>query len=230
MSKLRFTSKAYSYVGEVPVFDMADRPISDWNLVFKWLFDKLVAVTALILLSPVMIATAIAIKLESKGPVFFRQKRHGFNNQLIDMWKFRSMRTDMLDANAVRLVTKDDPRVTKVGKFIRKTSIDELPQLFNVLLGELSIVGPRPHALAAKADNQLYYDAVEGYFARHRVKPGMTGWAQIHGWRGETDTVDKIMQRVKCDLYYIENWSLWLDVKIVAMTPISLFTQRKNAF
>lgn len=230
MSKLRFTSKAYSYVGGVPVFDMADRPISDWNLVFKWLFDKLVAVTALILLSPVMVATAIAIKLESKGPVFFRQKRHGFNNQLIDMWKFRSMRTDMLDANATKLVTRDDPRVTKVGKFIRKTSIDELPQLFNVLLGELSIVGPRPHALAAKADNQLYYDAVEGYFARHRVKPGMTGWAQIHGWRGETDTVDKIMQRVKCDLYYIENWSLWLDVKIVALTPISLFTQRKNAF
>lgn len=230
MSKLRFTSKAYSYVGGVPVFDMADRPISDWNLVFKWLFDKLVAITALILLSPVMIATAIAIKLESKGPVFFRQKRHGFNNQLIDMWKFRSMRTDMLDADATKLVTKDDPRVTKVGKFIRKTSIDELPQLFNVLLGELSIVGPRPHALAAKADNQLYYEAVEGYFARHRVKPGMTGWAQIHGWRGETDTVDKIMQRVKCDLYYIENWSLWLDVKIVALTPISLFTQRKNAF
>ncbi|MBL8594833.1 MAG: undecaprenyl-phosphate glucose phosphotransferase [Devosia sp.] len=230
MSKLRFTSKAYSYVGGVPVFDMADRPISDWNLVFKWLFDKLVAITALILLAPVMVATAIAIKLESKGPVFFRQKRHGFNNQLIDMWKFRSMRTDMLDANAARLVTKDDPRVTRVGKFIRKTSIDELPQLFNVLLGELSIVGPRPHALAAKADNQLYYDAVEGYFARHRVKPGMTGWAQIHGWRGETDTVDKIMQRVNHDLYYIENWSLWLDVKIVAMTPISLFTQRKNAF
>lgn len=230
MSKLRFTSKAYSYVGGVPVFDMADRPISDWNLVFKWLFDKLVAITALILLSPVMIATAIAIKLESPGPVFFRQKRHGFNNQLLDMWKFRSMRTDMLDSNATRLVTKDDPRVTKVGKFIRKTSIDELPQLFNVLLGELSIVGPRPHALAAKADNQLYYDAVEGYFARHRVKPGMTGWAQIHGWRGETDTVDKIMQRVNHDLYYIENWSLWLDVKIVALTPLSLVTQRKNAF
>ncbi len=230
MSKLRFTRKAYSYVGGVPVFDMADRPISDWNLVFKWVFDKLVAVTALILLSPVMIATAIAIKLESPGPVFFRQKRHGFNNQLIEMWKFRSMRTDMLDASASKLVTRDDPRVTRVGRFIRKTSIDELPQLFNVLLGELSIVGPRPHALAAKADNQLYYEAVEGYFARHRVKPGMTGWAQIHGWRGETDTVDKIMQRVNHDLYYIENWSLWLDLKIVALTPLSLFTQRKNAF
>ena len=230
MSKLKFTRKAYSYIGGIPVFDMADRPISDWNLVFKWLFDKLVALTALILLSPLMLATAIAIKLDSPGPVFFRQKRHGFNNQLIDMWKFRSMRTDMLDLTASKLVTRDDPRVTKVGKFIRKTSIDELPQLFNVLMGELSIVGPRPHALAAKADNQLYYEAVEGYFARHRVKPGMTGWAQIHGWRGETDTVDKIMQRVNHDLYYIENWSLWLDLKIVLMTPIALFTQRKNAF
>jgi Undecaprenyl-phosphate glucose phosphotransferase len=230
MSKLRFTQKAYSYVGDVPVFDMADRPISDWNRVFKWQFDKLVAIVALVLLSPVMIATAIAIKLESKGPVFFKQKRHGFNNQLIDMYKFRSMRTDMSDANAVKLVTKGDPRVTKVGRFIRKTSIDELPQLFNVIRGELSIVGPRPHALQAKADNQLYYEAVEGYFARHRVKPGMTGWAQIHGWRGETDTVDKIMQRVNHDLYYIENWSLWLDIKIVALTPVSLFTQRNNAF
>ena len=230
MSKLKFTRKAYSYIGGIPVFDMADRPISDWNLVFKWLFDKLVAITALILLSPVMIGTAIAIKLDSPGPVFFRQKRHGFNNQLIDMWKFRSMRTDTLDATASKLVTKDDPRVTKVGKFIRKTSIDELPQLFNVLMGELSIVGPRPHALAAKADNKLYYEAVEGYFARHRVKPGMTGWAQIHGWRGETDTVEKIMQRVNHDLYYIENWSLWLDLKIVLMTPISLITKRQNAF
>ncbi|MDC9824312.1 undecaprenyl-phosphate glucose phosphotransferase [Devosia sp. ZB163] len=230
MSKLKFTRKAYSYVGGVPVFDMADRPISDWNLVLKWIFDKLVAITALVLLSPVMIATAIAIKLESPGPVFFRQQRHGFNNQHINMWKFRSMRTDMLDFDASKLVTKDDPRVTRVGRFIRKTSIDELPQLFNVLMDELSIVGPRPHALAAKAADQLYYEAVDGYFARHRVKPGMTGWAQIHGWRGETDTVDKIMNRVNYDLYYIENWSLWLDLKIVALTPLSLFTQSKNAY
>ncbi|MEP7241063.1 MAG: undecaprenyl-phosphate glucose phosphotransferase, partial [Devosia sp.] len=212
LSKLRFTSRAYSYVGDVPVFDMADRPISDWNLIFKWVFDRLVAVTALILLSPVMIAAAVAIKLDSKGPVFFKQKRHGFNNQLIEMYKFRSMRTDMADASAAKLVTKDDPRVTKVGRFIRKTSIDELPQLFNVLRGDMSIVGPRPHALQAKADNTLYYEAVEGYFARHKVKPGMTGWAQIHGWRGETDTVDKIMQRVQHDLYYIEKWSILLDL------------------
>ena len=230
MSKLKFTNKAYSYVGDIAVFDMADRPISDWNLVFKWMFDKLVALTALILLSPVMLITAIAIKLESKGPVFFRQNRHGFNNELIKIYKFRSMRTDMTDATAAKLVTKDDPRVTKVGKFIRKTSIDELPQLFNVLKGELSIVGPRPHALQAKADNKLYYEAVEGYFARHRVKPGMTGWAQVNGWRGETDTIDKIMQRVNHDLHYIEHWSILFDLYIVAITPISLISKNENAY
>ncbi|HTN60711.1 MAG TPA: undecaprenyl-phosphate glucose phosphotransferase, partial [Devosia sp.] len=230
MSKLKFTNKAYSYVGDVPVFDMADRPISDWNLVFKWVFDKAVALTALIVFSPVMLVTAIAIKLESHGPVFFTQNRHGFNNELIKIYKFRSMRTDMLDASASKLVTKGDPRVTKVGRFIRKTSIDELPQLLNVLKGELSIVGPRPHALQAKAANQLYYEAVEGYFARHRVKPGMTGWAQINGWRGETDTIDKIMQRVNHDLYYIEHWSILLDLYIVAMTPVSLVSKNENAY
>jgi Undecaprenyl-phosphate glucose phosphotransferase len=230
MSKLKFTDKAYSYVGDVAVFDMADRPISEWNLVFKWVFDKLVALTALILLSPVMLVTAIAIKLESRGAVFFMQNRHGFNNELIKVYKFRSMRTDMLDATASKQVTKGDPRVTRVGRFIRKTSIDELPQLFNVLKGELSIVGPRPHALQAKAANKLYYEAVEGYFARHRVKPGMTGWAQINGWRGETDTIDKIMQRVNHDLYYIEHWSILLDLYIVVMTPVSLVTKSENAY
>lgn len=230
MSKLKFTDKAYSYVGEVPVLDMADRPISDWNLVFKWVFDKVVAVLALVLLSPVMVITAIAIKLESKGPVFFMQHRHGFNNELIRIYKFRSMRTDMLDAAAAKLVTKNDPRVTRVGKFIRRTSIDELPQLFNVLKGNLSIVGPRPHALQAKADNLLYYEAVEGYFARHKVKPGITGWAQINGWRGETDTIEKIMQRVNHDLYYIEHWSILLDLYIVLMTPVSLIAKNENAY
>ncbi|MCR6672914.1 undecaprenyl-phosphate glucose phosphotransferase [Devosia ginsengisoli] len=229
MSKLKFTNKAYSYVGDIAVFDMADRPISDWNLVFKWVFDKVVALTALILLSPVMIATAIAIKLESKGPVFFMQTRHGFNNELIKIYKFRSMRIETLDHDAVKQVTKGDPRVTRVGRFIRKTSIDELPQLFNVFRGELSVVGPRPHALQAKADNLLYYEAVEGYFARHRVKPGMTGWAQINGWRGETDTIDKIMQRVNHDLYYIEHWSILFDIYILFMTPIRLFST-ENAY
>jgi Undecaprenyl-phosphate glucose phosphotransferase len=230
MSQLRFVSRAYSYLGDVAVFDVADRPISDWNLVFKWLFDHVVALVALVVLSPVMLATAIAIKLDSKGPVLFRQKRHGFNNELIEVYKFRSMRTDMADQGAAKLVTKNDPRVTRVGRFIRKTSIDELPQLFNVLKGQLSIVGPRPHALQAKAANVLYYEAVEGYFARHKVKPGITGWAQIHGWRGETDTLDKIMQRVSHDLYYIEHWSLLLDLYILAMTPVSLLVRSENAY
>jgi len=230
MSQLKFTDRAYSYVGGVPVFDMADRPISDWNHVFKWTFDKAVALIALVLLSPVMAVTAIAIKIESKGPILFRQGRHGFNNEIIKIYKFRSMYTDLADVNASRLVTKRDPRVTRVGRFIRKTSIDELPQLFNVLKGELSIVGPRPHALEAKAENALYYEAVEGYFARHRVKPGMTGWAQINGWRGETDTIDKIMQRVNHDLYYIEHWSLLFDLYILLMTPVSLISKRENAY
>jgi Undecaprenyl-phosphate glucose phosphotransferase len=230
MSKLRFASSAYSYLGDVPLFDVADRPISDWNLVFKWLFDHVVAALSIVLLSPVMIATAIAIKLDSKGPVLFKQKRQGFNNELIEVYKFRSMYVEQADKSAARLVTKDDPRVTKVGRFIRKTSIDELPQLFNVLKGELSIVGPRPHALEAKAANVLYYEAVEGYFARHKVKPGITGWAQINGWRGETDTLDKIMQRVNHDLYYIEHWSILLDLYILVMTPVSLFMRSENAY
>ncbi|TDQ66153.1 Undecaprenyl-phosphate glucose phosphotransferase [Maritalea mobilis] len=230
MSKLKFKNRAYSFLGDVPVFDMADKPISDWNLVVKWLFDKIVALLALLLLSPVMLVTAIMIKLDSKGPVFFKQKRHGFNNELIEVYKFRSMYTDMSDAQASKLVTKDDPRVTKVGRFIRKTSIDELPQFFNVLRGELSICGPRPHALQAKAANQLYHDAVDGYFARHRVKPGITGWAQIHGWRGETDTTEKLLQRVSHDLHYIENWSIFMDIYILFMTPISLVSKNEGAY
>jgi Undecaprenyl-phosphate glucose phosphotransferase len=231
MSQLKFKANAYSYVGDVPVFDMADRPISDWSLVFKWTFDKLVALTALILLSPIMIITAIAVKLESPGPVFFKQRRHGFNNEFIDIYKFRSMYHDQADATASKQVSRGgDARVTRVGKFIRKTSIDELPQLFNVLKNEISVVGPRPHAVQAKAANKLYNEAVDGYFARHKVKPGMTGWAQIHGWRGETDTVDKIMNRVNHDLYYIENWTPFLDFYIVMMTPFSLFAHRENAF
>ena len=217
--------------GDVPVFDMADRPISDWNLVFKWLFDKVVAVLALILLSPVMVATAIAVKLESRGPILFKQKRHGFNNELIEVYKFRSMYVDMADAGATRLVTRNDPRVTRVGRFIRKSSIDELPQLFNRAQGTAFRRRPRaPTHCRPRQTITLYYEAVDGYFARHRVKPGITGWAQIKGWRGETDTVDKIMQRVNHDLYYIENWSILLDLYILVMTPVSLLSKNENAF
>ncbi|MDX2204273.1 MAG: undecaprenyl-phosphate glucose phosphotransferase [Hyphomicrobiaceae bacterium] len=228
-SKLRFRPRAYSFAGNVPLIDLVDRPIADWDKVLKWTFDKIVGTLALIALSPVMAAVAVAIKLDSKGPVLFRQKRMGFNNEIIEVYKFRSMYTDMTDANASKLVTKDDPRVTRVGRIIRKTSLDELPQLFNVLIGTLSLVGPRPHALQSKAADRLYHDVVDGYFARHKVKPGITGWAQINGWRGETDTAEKIEKRVECDIYYIENWSVLLDLYILFRTPFSLLST-ENAY
>jgi Undecaprenyl-phosphate glucose phosphotransferase len=222
-NKLRFRPRSYSYIGNVAVLDVFDRPIADWDVVMKWLFDKVVGALALLCAAPVMALIALAIKLDSRGPVFFKQKRYGFNNEMIEICKFRSMYVDQADATAARLVTKDDPRVTRVGRFIRKTSLDELPQLFNVVFaGNLSLVGPRPHAVHAKAENRLYDEAVDGYFARHRVKPGITGWAQIHGWRGETDSQEKIQRRVEHDLYYIENWSVLLDCYIVLMTPFAL--------
>ena len=229
-NKLRYRPRAYSYIGSVPVLDVLDKPITDWDVVMKWLFDKIVGGIILLLASPVMLLAAIAIKLDSRGPVFFKQKRYGFNNELIEVYKFRSMHADQCDPTASRLVQRGDSRVTRVGAFIRKTSIDELPQLINVVFkGNLSLVGPRPHAVHAKAENRLYDEAVDGYFARHRVKPGITGWAQISGWRGETDTQEKIQRRVEHDLYYIENWSVLLDLFILAKTPLAL-AKTENAF
>lgn len=157
------------------------------------------------------------------------QKRHGFNNEVIDVYKFRSMFTDQQDPSARNAVTRRDPRVTRVGRFIRKTSIDELPQFFNALAGSLSLVGPRPHAVAAQTHNKLYHEVVDGYFARHRVKPGVTGWAQINGLRGEIDSDEKIKSRTEFDLYYIENWSLWFDLKILLLTPARLLNT-ENAY
>jgi Undecaprenyl-phosphate glucose phosphotransferase len=229
-NKLRFRPRSYSYFGSVPMLDVFDKPIADWDVVMKWLFDKIVGSLALLCALPIMAVVAVAIKLDSRGPVLFKQKRYGFNNELIEIYKFRSMYVDQADANAGKLVTVGDPRVTRVGRFIRKTSLDELPQLFNVVFaGNLSLVGPRPHALQAKAQDRLYDQAVDGYFARHRVKPGITGWAQIHGWRGETDSQEKIQQRVEHDLYYIENWSILLDLYIVAQTPFALL-RTENAY
>jgi Undecaprenyl-phosphate glucose phosphotransferase len=228
-SKLRLRPRAYTYIGDIPFLAVFDKPLSDWGWVVKEVEDRVVALIALILLSPVMIAVAIAVKYTSKGPILFKQKRHGFNNQLIDVYKFRSMYTDMCDADATKQVTKGDPRVTPVGRFIRKSSLDELPQLFNVLKGELSLVGPRPHATACKAGERLYNDVVDGYYARHRMKPGITGLAQINGWRGETDTEEKLQRRVEYDIQYIDRWSVWMDLYILAMTPVSLLNTR-NAY
>ncbi len=228
-SRLRMNAKAYSYIGNVPMHAVMDRPLTDWDRGVKNIEDRLLGLVILLLAAPVMALVALAIRLDSKGPVLFKQRRYGFNNELVEVYKFRSMYTDMTDATASKLVTRDDPRVTRVGRFIRKTSLDELPQLFNVLKGEMSLVGPRPHATGAKAQSDLYQAVVHGYFARHRVKPGVTGWAQVNGWRGETDTHEKIERRVEHDLHYIDNWSLGFDLYILAMTPISLLTGR-NAY
>jgi exopolysaccharide biosynthesis polyprenyl glycosylphosphotransferase len=196
----------------------------------KSLFDKVVGSLALVLAAPLMLVVAAAIKLDSRGPVFFKQRRHGFNNELIEVYKFRSLYAEMTDHAAQKSVTKDDPRVTRVGRFIRKTSIDELPQLINVVFkGNLSLVGPRPHAVNQKIENRQFDEAVDGYFARHRVKPGITGWAQINGWRGEMTSPENIRRRVEHDLYYIENWSLLFDMSILARTPLALL-RTENAY
>src|SRR5690606_25375339 len=191
--------------------------------------DVVFSLLGIVLFAPVMLATAVAIKLDSKGPILFKQTRHGFNNEPIDVYKFRSMYVEQCDPSAKNAVTKNDPRVTRVGRFIRKTSIDELPQFFNVLMGHLSLVGPRPHAVAGQTRNLRYHEVVDGYFARRRVKPGVTGWAQVNGWRGEIDNDEKIRIRTEFDLYYIENWSLWLDLKILFLTPIRLLNS-ENAY
>ncbi|KQQ85598.1 undecaprenyl-phosphate glucose phosphotransferase [Aureimonas sp. Leaf324] len=224
---LRFRSRSYSYMGDVPMLDVMDRPIADWNQVAKRGFDLVFGIAALVAVAPIMILTAIAIKLDTPGPVFFRQKRHGFNNEEILVWKFRSLRHDMADPTARKLVTKGDPRVTRVGRFIRRSSIDELPQLFNVLIGNLSLVGPRPHAVHAQSSTQVTFtEIVDGYFGRHKVKPGITGYAQLKGWRGEIDDDVKLQKRFEHDLFYIENWSLLLDLYILFATPYSLLNPK----
>jgi Undecaprenyl-phosphate glucose phosphotransferase len=230
-NKLRFRPRSYSYLGKVPTLDVFEAPITDWDLVMKWLFDRVCGAIILLLAAPLMALVALAVKLDSPGPVLFRQKRFGFNNERIDVFKFRSLYHDQADPLATRIVTRNDSRVTRVGRFIRKTSLDELPQLFNVVFkSNLSLVGPRPHAVQGKLQSRLFDEAVDGYFARHRVKPGITGWAQINGWRGEVDSEEKIQKRVEFDLYYIENWSVLFDLFILFKTPLALMTKSENAY
>ncbi|TVQ57085.1 MAG: exopolysaccharide biosynthesis polyprenyl glycosylphosphotransferase [Rhodobacteraceae bacterium] len=210
-----------------PFISVLRQPIAGARQAAKRVLDLVVASLALTALSPVMLLTALAIRLETPGPVFFRQNRHGFNHQPVRVWKFRSLRHECADPMGRTIVTRADPRVTRVGRFIRRASIDELPQLFNVLAGELSLVGPRPHAVDARSSrHEMFAEIVEGYSGRHKVAPGITGWAQVNGWRGEVDDPEKLKQRFEHDLYYIENWSLLLDLRILAMTPLSLLSSR----
>jgi lipopolysaccharide/colanic/teichoic acid biosynthesis glycosyltransferase len=206
------------YVGTVPVPGVVDRPLKDWRAVAKWMEGKLLGSLLLIFVGPLMALTAILIKLDSPGPVLFVQKRFGFNNEVIGVLKFRTMHIDRADPSGAQRTVRNDPRVTRLGRILRWLSFDELPQLINVIRGDMSLVGPRPHAVAMKAGDRLYGEAVERYLHRHRVKPGITGWAHVSGLRGEVDTLEKAHARVAHDLYYIEHWSPWLDLKILLKT------------
>jgi Undecaprenyl-phosphate glucose phosphotransferase len=209
--------------GENELSGSTSTPRYDW---VKRAQDLVVTCAGLLVAGPVMLLVAIAVKLDSPGPIFFRQRRHGFNNEEILVWKFRSMRHEAADATAARQVTADDDRVTKVGKFIRKTSLDELPQLFNVLRGEMSIVGPRPHAIGMKTGGVESAKLVAQYAHRHRMKPGLTGWAAIKGSRGPVDTPESVRVRVALDVEYIERQSLWLDLYVIVMTIPCLLGDR----
>jgi putative colanic acid biosynthesis UDP-glucose lipid carrier transferase len=199
----------------VPAINLAASPITDLRVLPKRVFDRLFALAALTALSPVMLVIAVMVKVSSPGPVFFRQKRKGIDGNQFEIYKFRSMKMHKEEAGKITQATRRDPRITAVGAFLRRTSLDELPQFINVLRGEMSVVGPRPHALE---HDDIYKDLVKGYMHRYRIKPGITGWAQINGYRGETDRIEKMMGRVKLDLYYMQHWTFWLDIKIVVLT------------
>lgn len=204
--------------GNRALLQIMEPPLADYDKVVKRIEDLIVAIVVLFISLPVLVLTAIAIKLESNGPVLFKQVRKGLNGDLIEVWKFRSMYVDATDPDASRQTSKDDPRVTRIGRLIRHTSIDELPQFWNVILGTMSVVGPRPHAPGTFAEGKALDVIVEEYGARYRVKPGITGWAQVNGARGELRSREQVRKRVDYDLYYIENWSPYFDLMIILMT------------
>ncbi|WP_426191515.1 undecaprenyl-phosphate glucose phosphotransferase [Massilia sp. DWR3-1-1] len=216
----RFAGMNMERVGTVPVLTIANGRVAEQSGIIKRAEDLVISSVLLLLIAPLLLLIALAIKLDSKGPVIFKQRRHGFNNDVFEVYKFRSMTVADSASSEVKQATRNDFRVTKVGKFLRRSSLDELPQLFNVIRGSMSIVGPRPHAVQ---HNIEFSSIISEYFARHNVKPGITGWAQVNGLRGETNTVDKMHRRVQFDLHYIENWSLALDIKIILRTAIAVW-------
>jgi putative colanic acid biosysnthesis UDP-glucose lipid carrier transferase len=221
---LKLLNHSVREIAGLPLIFLNESPITSTRtgIFFKALMDRCIAIILLLLLFPLLIGVAIAIKLTSKGPVFFKQDRHGWDGAVFKIWKFRTMFLHDDREGQVTQATKNDQRVTSVGSFLRRSSIDELPQLINVLLGEMSLVGPRPHAVA---HNDYYDDHIEAYLLRHRIKPGITGLAQINGCRGETEVMEKMRERVEYDVSYINNWSLWLDIKILVKTPFTLLSK-----
>jgi Undecaprenyl-phosphate glucose phosphotransferase len=228
---LRLSGEMVEYTGNgMPVMLLADRPIKRWNAVLKGAEDVLLSRILLLLLLPLMALIALAIKLDSPGPIIFKQRRHAFNNSEFDIYKFRTMRyTGDVSGDWLEQTARFDRRVTGVGRFLRSTSLDELPQLFNVLKGEMSLVGPRPHAVNMRTEDRLGSEITGKYAHRHRVKPGMTGWSQVNGARGATTTTAQLRHRVALDLMYIDNWSLWLDLKILVLTFREVL-KRTNAY
>ena len=216
---------AVSTLAGVSVLSLYRRPLEGWGSVLKCIEDVMLGIILLIIASPILLTIAIAIKLQDKGPALFVQKRHGFNNSVFKIYKFRTM-TVAEDGDVVTQAQVNDPRITPLGKFLRRYSLDELPQLINVVMGHMSLVGPRPHAMA---HNHQYAQLIENYSGRHNVKPGITGWAQVNGYRGETSENELMEERVRFDLAYIDNWSIWFDLKILAMTFIAVVFP-KNAF
>jgi Undecaprenyl-phosphate glucose phosphotransferase len=214
----------------LPMLLLSHRPIRRWGLVLKALEDKIIGGILLLLVAPLMLLAALAVRLDSPGPVLFRQKRTGFNNGEFEVLKFRTMTWDPAAASGMRQTQRKDSRVTRVGYWLRRTSLDELPQLLNVLRGDMSLVGPRPHPVAMRTQDRLCDEIMTDYGHRHRVKPGITGWAQIRGHRGATVTVEQVRRRVECDIFYIDNWSILLDLKILALTPIKVVFDNGNAF
>lgn len=218
LSEFALAGRSMVMLGDIPLMTLFERPINGVNQISKRIEDLVLGSLLLILFAPLFALVALAIKLDSPGGVFFRQDREGFNHQTFRIWKFRSMRNDALQYDQIRQATAGDRRVTRVGRFLRGSSIDELPQLINVVSGQMSLVGPRPHAPSTKVAGILFSEATQNYAARHRVKPGMTGWAQVNGWRGETDTDEKLLKRVEYDLFYIEHWSIGFDIYIIVRT------------
>jgi Undecaprenyl-phosphate glucose phosphotransferase len=226
LASFAFAHGPVALLGDLPVLTLFERPISGFEQLLKRYEDILAAIVLLALLAPVMLLSALAIKLDDGGPVFFRQTREGFNKHIFRIWKFRTMRAEACETGAIHQATRNDGRITRVGRILRRTSLDELPQLFNVLAGEMSMVGPRPHAPSTRAGDRLFSEIVKTYAARHNVKPGITGWAQVSGWRGETDTEEKLLKRLEHDLYYIENWSLLFDLYIMLRTGATVLFSR----
>ena len=215
---------AVKEIAGMPLLALSESPLSNIASAYsKALFDVTIASLMLILLAPFLLVVGILVKLTSPGPVFYRQSRHGWDGAVFSIWKFRTMYHDGDKSESVVQAKKDDIRITPIGRFLRRTSIDELPQLLNVLNGTMSLVGPRPHAVSHNLD---YAREIEAYVARHRIKPGITGLAQIKGFRGETETVDLMRQRIELDLHYINSWSLWQDLWILVKTPITLLSDR----